>query len=352
MDNGSPGRLAPGESRIAPVAMTLAAIAYAPPDDIAAQLRYPGYATGGHWSLVWHAATPGYCMYVAKLDGQSQWVVGIRGSSDDPFTEDFWIDWFRDLDVLTLAVSPVDAGPGARVALGTAEGLTALLGMRDLDTRSTLVAYLRDNVALGPWNVLVVGHSLGGCLASVLAPYLYEQLCKPRGLAADCVVPVTFAAPTAGNDVFAGYLEALYDGFPTRYVNSLDIAPNAFSIVGLAWILKSFPAGPSIDYLVWTAIELEWSNFEKAGYAQPGTGTVTTGSSGGYWFWFLEAGYQHTTSTYLAMYHAAPVVFPKPPRSLLARELAAVDDPLVASFAHPLPAPRPAGTVARPEDDA
>ena len=251
------------------VGMTLAAIAYAAPIDIPRQLAYPAYATKGQWTPVWMGMSSSNQMYVAQLAGGGQHVVAIRGSVDDPFTEAFWIDWFRDLDVFTTLPLPFGDVPGARISLGTADGLTDLLAMRDATSGQTVVEFLRQHATLESWGVVVLGHSLGGCLATVLAPYLYEELCRPNH-SPECITPMSFAAPTAGNAAFAGYLEALYDDVPHRYVNSLDIAPMAFSIGGLGAILKTYDPAPTIDYLVWAAIDWYWSDFEKLGYAQPG----------------------------------------------------------------------------------
>src|SRR5262249_22639173 len=82
-------------------------------------------------------------------------------------------------------------------------------------------------------NVMVSGHSLGGALTTVVAPWLYDQLPRTRQVANVTITPYTFAAPTAGGPAFAAYYDSI---FPTSYrcVNTLDIVPMGYeNISGL-----------------------------------------------------------------------------------------------------------------------
>src|SRR5207253_10748719 len=74
---------------------------------------------------------------------------------------------------------------------------------------------------------VVTGHSLGGCLATVVAMGIRVLLPNYRGV----IQPITFAAPTAGNGDFASAYDALS---PTarRFQNSLDIIPRAYYDLG------------------------------------------------------------------------------------------------------------------------
>jgi hypothetical protein len=69
------------------------------------------------------------------------------------------------------------------------------------------------------------GHSLGGCLASALAPCVANWLGSTFSL---------FVAPSPSNDDFASYYNALFtaqSGHSTafRFFNSLDVVPNAWA---------------------------------------------------------------------------------------------------------------------------
>ena len=73
--------------------------------------------------------------------------------------------------------------------------------------------------------LVCTGHSLGGCVTSVLAPWLQSSLALVG--VSNPIVPATFAAPTAGNAAFADYYTSTFSYCP-RYYNTLDIAPLAW----------------------------------------------------------------------------------------------------------------------------
>jgi len=315
------GLLTPGDYN-QQVGMTLAEIAYADPTCIKAQLAYPHYAGKGVYKLRWLGVTEGNLMYVCKAVNIDQWVVVVRGSETDPLTEAFWIDWFeQDLTALIQVPLPFgqDYNGGAAIAWGTEQGLGDLIGMQDVLSPSqlTLVQFLEQNASFETGNIVVIGHSLGGCLASVLAPYLYETLGRPRGVSSDCLLPITFAAPTAGDANFAAYVENLFAGYPFRFENSQDVIPHAWSLNGLNWVLGSFDPSPQISWFFYSLVDgiWEWLYQFQYDYTQPGPGVITPGKVQGYYWWFEEAGFQHSGETYLGMYGAPTVHFPLPPKS-------------------------------------
>ena len=80
--------------------------------------------------------------------------------------------------------------------------------------------------------ILVTGHSLGGCLASALAPCIANWVGGASGVSV-----YTIAAPSPGNDAFADYYDALFTGrsgrgAAFRFFNSLDVVPNAWASLG------------------------------------------------------------------------------------------------------------------------
>ncbi len=294
------------------VAMTLAEIAYCDPDDLAAQLAYPYYATKCQWKLAWLGATDGNLMYVCRNKTGSQWCVVVRGSMTDPETEAFWIDWFEQ-DLVTLAMVDLPFGSnynnGAQIAWGTLQGFEDLQDMQDVNTGTYLVDFLKANVPIGPASIVVIGHSLGGCLSSVLAPYLYEELCRSTNQPVNCIIPVTFAAPTAGDNNFAAYSNSLSNNNPYRCLNDLDVVPHSWSLDGLNWTMNSYSPSPVIDDFMWGLVDSTWWLLYEGSYdyTQPGPGNVNAGTLQNYYWWFEEAGHQHSGNTYLRMYGAPTV---------------------------------------------
>lgn len=316
-------RLGEADDYNAQVGMTLADIAYAEPGNLVCQLAYPHYATKGQWRLRWLGVSAGNQMYVAQNAFSRQFAVAIRGSTTDPWSESFWIDWFdQDLCVVEMAPPPFPAGPGALIAQGALDGLDDLLAMRDGPSGQTLVQFIQANVTLGHQSLVVLGHSLGGNLASVLAPYLYEAVCKPQQKPPSCIVPLTFAAPTSGNVAFVSYLASTFGPTFLRYWNDLDVAPHGWSLAGLDWVMSSYSPAPVIPDYLYGAVWLMQRAlmFEGCNYAQP-EGIRVTGSLRKHYWWFHEAGYQHSATTYLGLFGAPPVIFPCPPNSPAANRL-------------------------------
>ncbi len=311
----------PADDYTKQVGMTLAEIAYAAPGNIPRQLAYKHYAGGGVYRMEWLGVTAGNLMYVCRQPGVDQWIVVIRGSASDPLTEAFWIDWFRqDLTIFEMVPLPFGAkyNQGAKISWGARNGLEDLIGMTDVRTGRTLVEYLQASVTFTPGSVVVAGHSLGGALASVLTPYLYETLGRPNNHPADAFLALTFAAPTAGDANFAKYLNGLFENFPFRFQNSLDIAPHCWSLPGLDWITRSYQPAPRISAFFRGLVDTVWWVLyeENYHYVQPGgNGLVDPGTLQHDFWWFEEAGYQHAGQTYLKMYNAPRVIFPVPPAS-------------------------------------
>lgn len=297
-----------GGPSTAQVAMTLAEIAYASGEDIPALLSDPALATQGRWQMGWLGSDDANQVYAAQDHATGQWAVCIRGSVTDPFTEAFWIDWLKqDLEVFKLKDWPYGGAPaGVKIAQGTRGGLESLIGLRD-ETGRTLVEFLGDARESGrALPTAVIGHSLGGALASVLAPYLHQRFAPGQSVLD--YWPVTFAGPTAGNTAFAAWLEQSLAASAGRYFNTLDVVPHAWQ--ALAWIARSFPdAGPRIPAVMADLIEPieELLRLLDDGYTQPGAGTALSSTIQQRDNWFSEAGYQHSGTTYLALVGAPPV---------------------------------------------
>jgi hypothetical protein len=304
------------------LAMTLAAIAYC--TDPATALQQ--YAKG--WSLAWQADTDinGNLAYIA-YNGSSQYVVAIRGSLLN-FSWQAFDNWFKqDLNVFeqTPWTYPGNNTTNPMISQGSSDGLNDLIALVETDsnTGNTTTMYEFLSSVVGPQiSIGVVGHSLGGNLATVYAPWLLFQL----GTNAPALFPVlTFAAPTAGNQAFADAYDA---SFPNswRYYNEYDLIPMASNSIRSAENL--YPgalaaSGITVTYdnitvsladafgLIADAIDLSEFGYGSY-YAQTNqsNGSIALNSSGMMALvppdplieqWFEEASGQHAGSFYLQL---------------------------------------------------
>jgi triacylglycerol lipase len=220
------------DTTTAELAMTLSTLAYVDENRIASQQQMiseinAGLEEAGYkfWQVAWGPALNAdrsNLLYAARNSETGQLAVSLRGSDFS-----FWLNWLEDLAVIRLV--PYDefvptATKTAQIAFGTAVGLRQVLGMQD-GTKS-LETFLTAAPEGTP--ILITGHSLGGCLASVLAPCVADWVRNASSLSV-----YTIAAPSPGNEDFASYYNALFttqSGHSTvfRFFNSLDVVPNAW----------------------------------------------------------------------------------------------------------------------------
>src|SRR5262252_5838738 len=224
------------DNATAELAMTLSTLAYVDENrtatqqqminDINAGLDEAGYPS---WRVVWGPALNpdrSNLAYAAQNRETGQIAVSIHGSDFS-----FWLDWVQDLAVIRLV--PYNefvptAGSTAQIAVGTAIGLRQLLRMQD--GTKNLEGFL---TAAAGTPILITGHSLGGCLASALAPCVADWVGSVSSLSV-----YTIAAPSPGNEDFASYYNALFttqSGHSTafRFFNSLDVVPNAWASLNI-----------------------------------------------------------------------------------------------------------------------
>ena len=223
---------------------------------------------------------------------------------------------WEDLDVTSQVPLPWAPNSPALIAGGTIDGLNDVQSLTS--GGETLVQFLGSYLA-APANdnpvLVVTGHSLGGCLTSVIAPWLETEL------ASQClnlhVVPATFAAPTAGNADFAAYFQSTF-GHLLLMFNSLDVAPFAWQNINAVDDIYT-PCGIEVPDLVYAAAagynDLMW--LAGVSYAQPATNQVPLqGSCSGGTDWYSEGMYQHHTTTYMTLLGGTSVVPPPPPASV------------------------------------
>jgi len=303
--------------------LKLCQLSYQPPKVIPkAVAALPPLGPGGSWQCVWGPAQSpdqSNLAYVAayyKSPGVPVFAaVAIRGTD---IAVDAWgviVQMWEDLDVLDPVPFPwMPASSGALVAQGTLDGLGAIQQLTDGGRRLLpfLTAFLGE-----PQNqqarLVVTGHSLGGCLTTVAAPWLHVSLSQ---LGIDnAIVPVTFAAPTAGNPAFAAHY---FSSLPAslRYFNSLDIVPLAWGKIEATKTIYDpygLPTPELVDITVDAAVDM--MALLGITYGQPGQDCELSGQfAPSPPSWYDEAYKQHHTTTYMALLGGTSVAaeWPRP----------------------------------------
>jgi pimeloyl-ACP methyl ester carboxylesterase len=296
---------------------------------ITTQLADKNLATQNNWQLSWVGLTTdgANLAYIAKgpndRNDNSVYALVLRGTVMDKL-----IDQLEDLEVGQLQDFPFGGtpsrGPLPKISKGAMDAFKEITAHTDLQTQLA---------SLKPHTLYVVGHSLGGAMATTIALYLQQ---RRDALSIGNVLPYTFAAPTSGDAAFAGWFD---QQFPTAVCiyNKYDLVPNAWAtLASLPWGYETddpfYPAssgwpGPTaeplneVGILITTVVLLTGGNTYVQPTQQP---ALNTGSSplflGSYTAppnqpvqQFLEqVGFQHDANTYLGLLGAptVPVVVP------------------------------------------
>lgn len=293
----------------AQIMMTLAAISYAAPSEISNELANPAYATRAGWNVVWGPVDTidgvyvDNLVYVAQYTGANIYAIVIRGTVL-AYSLSTLVDLYEDLEVSNPVPWVYPLVPNALVASGTLFGLEIMTNMVDGPTGQTLLEFFSS---VSSAFIYVTGHSLGGCLTTVLAPWLLYQF-EQNDINQAYILPYTFAAPTAGNHAFANWYNGRFTVATERYFNSIDAIPMAWNnLYGITYL---FPNGPPCPWAMDAVVDLVtgWLYAVGVSYAQtndpdsalPGTSTQSAD-------WFTEIGIQHDHNTYLKLLGAPPV---------------------------------------------
>ena len=211
----------------------------------------------------------------------------------------------EDKDVLQTPLSGLIASAlwGTSISKGAMAGAQDILqGIIPLGGR--LLGYLQNHAANGG-KVTVVGHSLGGALASVLALYLKAELPSAT------IGCFTFAAPTAGNEQFADYFDNSMTGHSTRYFNDMDIVPDSWSASTITNILNIYEPAIATPQSVQDDINKNLAGLKFLNYQQPSEGQQKLGGSINYGLiqdddgdFDRQVGYQHI-GAYMALLEMA-----------------------------------------------
>jgi triacylglycerol lipase len=249
-------------------------------------------------------------MFVTYNKSTNQYAIAVRGTYPY-FGLALLIDLYEDLDVSHPHPWQYPTVPGALVAGGTIDGLNDIVAFTSNGV--AFRTFVESQIAPSGADVYVTGHSLGGALTTVLAPWLVYQLSQSD--AKNTVIPYTYAAPTAGNQAFASFYTGLFKS-SYRYHNAIDIVPKAWAELLSIKSLHSSP-GPACPWELKDTIDLalDWLKAVKVSYVQPnGAGESLPGVPSPTNDFFAEALDQHDHNYYLKLL-GAPTVPIKPPGS-------------------------------------
>ncbi len=199
-------------------AVSLSAIAYESDIPAALARQLPS------WQAEWLADRPvdDNMAFIAR-SGDAEYAVAIRGTLMQ-FQAQNVENWIEDLDVMRqVSWPPGDAE--SKLSHGAHTGLDGL--QRIVDSRSGSTVSMRDFLLAraknSPIRIAVIGHSLGGTLATVLASWLHDEF---TGAGVDASFSVwTFAAPAAGNAHFASRYDEVFASTSFRFVMEFDVVP-------------------------------------------------------------------------------------------------------------------------------
>jgi hypothetical protein len=223
----------PAEQR---AAVELAAIAYTDEvhsesraHDIAKALQLIPTAANGPWTLVWGPGeVEGILGYVARANDGTTYALAFRGSLAELAAHEILDNWVLNAQTFRQVPWMYPHGSDVKVSAGMNQALAYVTMLTDPATSKHLLDYLRSIIAQhGSLRLLVTGHSLGGALTQLASAWLYNQLVQTDKHPNVHITPLTFAAPSTGNQQFATLYER---AFPDNYalVNTLDIVPLAW----------------------------------------------------------------------------------------------------------------------------
>jgi hypothetical protein len=253
----------------------------------------------GKWQLTWgpcYTADYSNLMYAAtyndEVSGEPIFAaVSIRGTDTSAGLNGLLKQILEDTDSLVMVKwdAAVTGKCGlidldffhARIAQGSCVGLHNLTGLANSAGESVL-GYLKGLLAPDPQiPIVVTGHSLGGCQATVMAAYLAANLPGAS------IAPNPFAPNTAGNNVFAlNEFDTIFPGANVWW-NTLDLVPQAYATIGdinSLWSHYQWPdgsAGPGLSQPLQKIVN-DLALFLKLGmyhYTQPTRGNRTLNGS-------------------------------------------------------------------------
>ncbi|WP_232507906.1 lipase family protein [Photorhabdus laumondii] len=189
-------------------------------------------------------------MIVKNKNNPNDYRLVIRGtwSKINAIDEDLCV--FKTVDWSKWDTDIPQEFKGAKISHGTDLALNTLINGKPIDKDKpnnedtdslSLIEALQQIIAEEGkdkiLNITVTGHSLGGLLASTIGLYLKKRYINNNNIR---IHACSFAGPTAGNDIFASYSDAVFKGTlsPNVYESHFLRIHNNHDIVPLAWAIK------------------------------------------------------------------------------------------------------------------
>ena len=222
------------------VGITLCSLTYLDEDDtrpehqrdiISQWLAYPDLPTAGWWSLVWGPASLEENMwFIAQNSDTGNFALVIRGTVMTSLAAKL-----GDIDIVPVRPQIKNVPAGVTIARGLATAHARLDVAPDPWTDRTAWQFLADELTKTPRVTLdVVGHSLGGALAPIIALDAMQRF--PRTI----VRSLAFAGMSPGNKAFSDwYVSSMHYQHHSRFINPLDIIPKWYA--GLFEMRNGFP---------------------------------------------------------------------------------------------------------------
>ncbi len=197
--------------------------------EIRARLAEIPAKANGPWTMVWGPGeVEGIVAYIALCKDRTTYAMVLGGSAHQIKAHEFIYDWLLNREMFRQVPWRFPSGNAVKVSAGMHEALAYVCMLTDRTTQTGVLDYFRAVVAgNGSLHLLVTGHGLGGALSQLVAQWLRYQFVDLDEQPDINILPLTFGAPTIGNQQFAMLFERT---FPTNYalVNTLDIVPMAW----------------------------------------------------------------------------------------------------------------------------
>jgi len=277
------------------------------------------------WTVVWAGLGKDGAnfAYIASNATTGELAVVVRGTIFTP------LDLLEDLEVGALVqFTPVPItllNQPLLVSEGAMKAFTEVTSMVSVAKGTTLLEELVDLVGSTTPAIYVTGHSLGGCIASMVA--LWLAVGGDFGSTPPSVIAYTFAAPTAGLAPFA----ACYDQYVThgsnnaswRVYNAYDVVPNAWQT--LSSVESFYPSpGPTANDTVSGLISQIAQSANDNSYTQTNQTGTSMELNSDYSTcdlahvcetvndFLAQAAFQHANNTYLGLL-GGPLMLPLGP---------------------------------------
>jgi len=214
-----------------------------------------------------------YAVVLQNNSDSNQLAIVIWGTHDkSQIIEDIKID-----SPLDFAINNNPIIDGAQIANGASDAFQNVLELsqngQTLFNFLTNITWTNPSIHSTKPSVLITGHSLGGTIASIMAPWLATFILRETSLMPPLpsnLQVVTFAAFAAGNSQFAGYL----DQSPQYQanINLNDVVPQVWATNGLYQVNNVYgmynssqynPPGPAIPTKFQSMLKAKMSEFEK-----------------------------------------------------------------------------------------